>query len=380
MAGSGSTGKDVSGRSGTHRGTKSDRQPARYHLAGDLLEQFFVAAVVAVLGIRIYLQATGFPQVGGGELHIAHLLWGGLLMLIAVVLSLTFLGRHTQSWAAILGGLGFGTFIDELGKFITADYDYFYRPAWVIIYIIFIVMFFTFTALARRQHPVGRAALATALDMIQNAVLFGLRKNDREVILRLLDDSDPDSPLTGSLRQTITDMPLATDQRPGLIVRIQNQIRDWYHGVTRTRGFRTIVVGLWSIFTLTSAGVLIAGIVRDPHYTFTSPAIGVVDAVQIGVVLISGVLALLGVISLARRRLTAYQWFRLAILVSLLVGQPLAFYHNEIFATGGLVVDMICLGAFNYGISLELADRESKSPAGDGHNPGFLGAPLDFPG
>ncbi len=331
-------------------------------------------------GIRIYLQATGFPQVGGGELHIAHLLWGGLLMLVAVVLSLTFLGRHIQSWVAILGGLGFGTFIDELGKFITADYDYFYRPAWVIIYIIFILMFFTFTALARRQHPVGRPALATALGMIQNAVLFGLRKNDREVILRLLDDSDPDSPLTESLRASISAMPLATEQRPGVIFRVQDRIQDWYRGVIRTRGFRTGVIALWSMFTLGTAGVFIAGIVRDPHYTVTSPAIGVVDAVRIGVVLISAVLAVLGIVSLARRRLTAYQWFRQAILVSLLVGQPLAFYDNEVFATSGLIIDLICLGAFNYGISLELADREARSVADDGHNPGFLGAPLDLPG
>ncbi len=359
--------------------SKRDRQPAQVHLAGDLLEQFFVAAVVAVLGIRIYLQATGFPQVDGGELHIAHLLWGGLLMLVAVVLSLTFLGRHIHSWVAILGGLGFGTFIDELGKFITSDYDYFYRPAWVIIYLIFILMFFTFTALTRRRHPTGRAALATALDMVQNAVLFGLSRNDREVILRLLDDSDSDSPLTGVLRKTIVDMPLAIVKRPGILRRTQNRIRDWYHGVTRSRRFRAIVVTLWSIFTIGSAGVLIAGIVDDPNYSITHPAIGIVDAVRIAVVLISAVLAVLGIVSLARR-LTAYQWFRLAILVSLLVGQPLAFYTSEIFATSGLVVDMVCLGAFNYGTSLEMADREARTAVADSHTPGFLGAPLDLPG
>ncbi len=359
--------------------SKRDRQPAQVHLAGDLLEQFFVAAVVAVHGIRIYLQATGFPQVGGGELHIAHLLWGGLLMLISVVLSLSFLGRRIHSWVAILGGLGFGTFIDELGKFITSDYDYFYRPAWIIIYLIFILMFFTFTALTRRRHPTGRAALATALDMIQNAVLFGLTRNDREVILRLLDASDADSPLTGVLRKTIADMPLATGRRPGILRRIQNQIRDRYHGINRSRRFRGIVVTLWSIFTIGSAGVIIVGIVDDPNSSITHPAIGIVDVVRIGVVLISAVLAVLGIVSLARR-LTAYQWFRLAILVSLLVGQPLAFYTSEIFATGGLVVDMVCLGAFNYGISLEMADREARAPTGDDHTPGFLGAPLDLPG
>ena len=33
--------------------------------AGDLLERFLVSAVGAILGIRAYLAATGYPQVGG---------------------------------------------------------------------------------------------------------------------------------------------------------------------------------------------------------------------------------------------------------------------------------------------------------------------------
>ena len=27
--------------------------------------------------VRLFLELTGYPQVGGGTLHIAHLLWGG---------------------------------------------------------------------------------------------------------------------------------------------------------------------------------------------------------------------------------------------------------------------------------------------------------------
>ena len=38
---------------------------------------------MAVLVTRLYLTLTGFPKVGGGGLHLAHLLWGGLLMLAA---------------------------------------------------------------------------------------------------------------------------------------------------------------------------------------------------------------------------------------------------------------------------------------------------------
>lgn len=77
-----------------------------------LLELFLVASVSSVLVIRFALALSGYPQVGGRELHIAHLLWGGLFMLVALVLLLTFLGRRIRILAVLLGGIGFGTFVD----------------------------------------------------------------------------------------------------------------------------------------------------------------------------------------------------------------------------------------------------------------------------
>ena len=34
---------------------------------------------VSVIATRLYLEAVGYPQVGNRVLHIAHVLWGGLL-------------------------------------------------------------------------------------------------------------------------------------------------------------------------------------------------------------------------------------------------------------------------------------------------------------
>src|SRR6266511_1039509 len=96
---------------------------------GELFELFFVAAIASLLLIRGALALSGFPQVGGGGLHIAHMLWGLLLLL-------GFVGRRALFVAALLSGIGFGTFIDELGKFITSDNDYFFRPAIAVVYVI----------------------------------------------------------------------------------------------------------------------------------------------------------------------------------------------------------------------------------------------------
>ena len=39
---------------------------------------------LTVAATRVFLQLTGFPQVGGSVLHIAHAIWGGLLSFTAV--------------------------------------------------------------------------------------------------------------------------------------------------------------------------------------------------------------------------------------------------------------------------------------------------------
>src|SRR6266702_1490362 len=55
---------------------------------GLFLERFLVSGVATIVLLRFYLEITGYPQVGGGGLHIAHMLWGGLLMLVAIVMLL----------------------------------------------------------------------------------------------------------------------------------------------------------------------------------------------------------------------------------------------------------------------------------------------------
>ena len=59
---------------------------------GQLQETFLVVAVTTILVIRTQLWLTNYPQLGGHGLHIAHLLWGGMFMVIAIGILVTFLG------------------------------------------------------------------------------------------------------------------------------------------------------------------------------------------------------------------------------------------------------------------------------------------------
>ncbi len=92
---------------------------------------------VSVVVTRAFLGATAYPKVGGGEFHVAHVLWGGVLLFAGGLIALTGASRRSGDAAAILIGSGVGLFIDEVGKFITTSNDYFFPVAAPIIYAVF---------------------------------------------------------------------------------------------------------------------------------------------------------------------------------------------------------------------------------------------------
>ncbi|WBC17222.1 hypothetical protein O7600_10480 [Micromonospora sp. WMMA1998] len=134
---------------------------------------FLVAAVLTVAVTRLYLAATGFPQVGSGDLHVAHLLWGGLGMLVAHLLQMLFLGRAVRTAASVLAGVGFGLFIDEVGKFVTRDHDYFYEPVAALIHATLLGACLFVVLVVGRRPPTERERRANAAQALAYAVAAG---------------------------------------------------------------------------------------------------------------------------------------------------------------------------------------------------------------
>jgi hypothetical protein len=145
------------------------RMPLRNAQLGELLDTFLVSAAAAIVILRVYLELTGYPKLGGNGLHIAHVLWGGLGMAVAIGILLSFLSQRARLVAAIVGGAGFGTFIDELGKFVTSDNNYFFRPTAALIYAIFVIGYLAGRAIRTggRLGPVE--SVANAVDVLREA-------------------------------------------------------------------------------------------------------------------------------------------------------------------------------------------------------------------
>lgn len=108
---------------------KSISQPSKL----DIIDTFTLASIASIVIIRGFLLITGFPQIGGDTYHIAHVLWGGLFLAIALLISL--LSQVNRLVVALIGGIGFGFFIDEVGKFVTSDNNYFYDGAFFLMYV-----------------------------------------------------------------------------------------------------------------------------------------------------------------------------------------------------------------------------------------------------
>lgn len=123
-----------------------------------------IAFAGTIMLTRLFLELTGYPQLGGGDLHIAHVLWGGLALFIGALLPLIFANRWALFYSSILTGVGMGLFMDEVGKFITSTNDYFFPAAAAIVYIFFLITVLVYLRLRRPVSANPRQTLYRVFD------------------------------------------------------------------------------------------------------------------------------------------------------------------------------------------------------------------------
>jgi len=340
-----------------HRALRGFR-PVRNVDAGALLELVLVYAVAAILCIRVYLEVTGYPQVGGKGLHIAHMLWGGLLMLIALVIVIAFLGKSMVRLGAIVGGLGFGIFLDELGKFITSDNNYFYRPTFAVMYVIFVCLFLIFRAIDRRKQLTQEEALINAVDILQEVVRHDLDKKEKQQALQLLAQSDQSNAIVVALEQMLAEATPVADKMPDAPDRLMRRVRHWYYSVIGRSWFPTALIVIFTLLALGDLASLFGTVIADTRFTPLDPHLNFLDWADLLSSFTFAALVVVGITRLRHSRLAAYHWFRWAMLVTIFFGQVLAFYTDQLVAIVDLAFCLLLLGALNYTIGEEQAGAD----------------------
>jgi hypothetical protein len=323
--------------------------------AGSYLETFVVSAVVCLLVVRAYLKLTGYPRIGNGEIHIAHWLPGGLAMVSAQVLLLAFIGRRSRQVAAVVGGIGFGLFIDELGKSITTDADYFFHPTIALIYLVFIALSLGIRAIAQRALS-PRALIVNASDSLTDAIIGGATRTEVAHTLRLLQRSGSHGQLTAALHAALTTLADASHDVPSS--RVQ-RVAEWawriYDLLVVSRWFDSIMVAAFSVRTLVALLASIRLVVALGSSTASLSPDTTVAGLGLAGALASVLCAVIGLISRHRSLLAAYVWLKRSVLVSIYVTQLTLFWADQFQALGGLLIDLSFLLVVSYLIHQEQA-------------------------
>ena len=345
---------------------------ARNANLGSLHLAFFVTAIVTELCIRTQLWLTNYPQLGGHGLHIAHLLWGGLFMVIALAILLSFLGRGARQAAAILAGVGFGFFIDELGKFITADNNYFFKPAAGIIYLIFIALYLSSRAFQRHRGLNEAERVRNAIELIGEATQGPVKAEYRDQALALLAEVPPSHPL----RQPLTELAEGIDTSPnpnppwyrrfadGVAARYQRwSEQSWFHGA---------VIGVFAVWMVASILAIVglifsAGFAGDAaRVGFEEDSVGHLNFVNWATLVstaVSTAFVVLGLTRLVRgEHAAAYLWLTRALLVSIFVTRVFVFVESQFGGVFGIGVDVLLLISVRL-MAKQEARRSSSRPA-----------------
>jgi hypothetical protein len=181
------------------------RSPVRRRGAERYLLLTLLSFGASVASTRLFLEITGYPQLGSGELHIAHVLWGGLVLFAAALLPLIFANRWAYTLAAVMAGMGVGLFIDEVGKFITQTNDYFHPAAAPIVYALFLLTVFVYLQVRRPKRQDARSELYRAVDLLAEVLDRDLEPSERLALnyrLRAISQR-PDAPELARLAKAL---------------------------------------------------------------------------------------------------------------------------------------------------------------------------------
>lgn len=332
----------------------------------DRAERYLILTIAAfavtVAGVRWYLDLAGYPTIGSGELHVAHVLWGGLALFIAALLPLLYMGRRALLISALLAGVGAGLFIDEVGKFLTTSNNYFFAPAAPIIYggILLLVLLWL---LVRRRGTSTYSATHAAIEALSAGVDGQLTGADRARVieeLRHAQDAGEDTTRPDTLTQAL----VATLRLPAMDERLTGEgwvargdARRMLERILSTRVERwLIIIGLvWAalvaagsaigmLVVSTGSGEWLESIVAQAgHLEIPTRPIWVL--LMLGINIVVGISSAVAVVLLWRGRDdAAMNVGLLASLTSLIAGGLIGFYAVQLMALGSTLHSLLLLG------------------------------------
>lgn len=235
----------------------SARHAIRREQAENYLLILMISFAFSVSATRTFLHLTGYPRIGGGELHFAHVLWGGLILFVSAVLPLVFSNQWIYRVSAAGTGIGFGLFIDEVGKFITSNNDYFYPPAAPVVYVFFLLVVLVYIRAKRPVVHDPRSLLYQTFEELHEVLDNDLEPNEKARIMNRLNEviATSDRPdllrLAENLKDFLEheDLYIAAERPPAWYLRLKNNVNKWISPV-HTQSILVGGLAAWSAWVL----------------------------------------------------------------------------------------------------------------------------------
>jgi hypothetical protein len=310
----------------------------------------FGTAVITILVIRGFLAATGYPQVGGDSLHIAHMLWGGLFMLLSIITLLYLHGHWAKVTGSIMAGVGFGLFIDEIGKFITKDNDYFYQPAAMLIYVIFLLLWALFEWLDNYTPKTNRQKYIDALTRLRDGAITGLTDHDKLVISKLLKQIE----VTKSDEKMFFEYALkhSPHYRASKIVvffkKLKKIINTKINLLINNRLLLILLYGYLILSALFSTILIVDSVYSGNNIFDLYPLVPTFIEIGYSIsVIVTIICVFVGVYYTRKDWLKTLIWCRRAMMVNIFVTQVFLFYINQFSASFGFIFSLLILLVLN---------------------------------
>ena len=333
------------------------RRPVRREGSERYLLLTLVSFAATVIGTRWFLTVTGFPRIGGGDLHIAHALWGGAALFAAALLPILLAGRFVYMLSALLAGIGIGLFIDEVGKFITANNDYFYPAAAPIIYATFLLAVLVWLRARAPEDPDPRSQLLTALELFEESVEGDLQRHESDELRERLAGaaararSPEQRRLAADLlafveAEELTLAPDPVDRIGELRRHWRGRSAAWLGG----RGLRIVVVAILIVTGIVQLLALVgigSDVTLDRLLAGPITAISLLQAGHLAVEAVSGALLVGGgvLIAVAGRHRLGWTLAYFGLLVALTLADLISFYVRQFESIEVVLVHFVLLGA-----------------------------------
>jgi hypothetical protein len=313
-----------------------------------------VGFAVTIIGTRSFLEFTGYPQIASGDFHIAHVLWGGLLLFVSSLLLLIGRGSKLYWLSSLLTGIGFGLFIDEVGKFITRTNDYFYPLAAPIIYGSFLLTVLIYSRVRRLRSDGAQDEVHTLLDSLERGVDPDISAGEHEQIklrLRYLGEHSANANVARLAVQALDFLQAENVQGSAVKSGLMSRWQTWFAAVEArylaSRNLKiALIIGMIALglrgVLATIATILFVSSIADPAHwqhlasvpgpeghPFGTMRLSLVIIVLTLESLIGGLLLLAAILLITRHLRLGLMLSYWALLFSVTAVQLLSFYFNQ---------------------------------------------------